>query len=161
MRGGSLQDRRKFIRLAMRAPIKAMVPGKPAEPYEGVLFDIAKSGFSFLSEDEFQRGHRYSFDIAFFGNPMKVEGTVVHVEKKETYSHYGIKFYELPFSQRMKLNKILASQTPSYRVRFSTYSLAGGAVAFLLAKILFGISLGFSLFVFSIVFIILFTFLPF
>ena len=157
-----MQERRSFVRLAWRAAVETMKVGPSHEIIcEGVMKNLSREGFAFLSEDTLQRGLTYHFKIEQYGSPIDCQGTVVHVHKMDSYFFYGIRFKDLPFGQRLGLNKLLSAQSPELRRKFFIYSFIGGALTGLLVKFLFGGTTAVALSVGFIIFFLLYIIAPF
>jgi hypothetical protein len=100
------------------------------------LKNVSPSGFSLISEDKIKVGADYLFKIFLnIEETLEVKGTVLYMKTESIYLLAGVRLLSSGLGQRAQLNRFLASQSATIRMRFFIYAVLTGLTAALIAKI--------------------------
>lgn len=157
-----MDDRRKGVRLTFRTKVRILKNNAQKDFLsQGVIKNLSKRGFAFMSEDPLSRGLLYFFNIDLLGFSIRLVGKVVHMHELETYYVYGVRLDTMPLFDRIRFNQFLVGRDGGIKIRYFVFSLLLGSLMGYIAFALFGWSKALSLLVAFAVAILHFAFPPF
>lgn len=157
-----MAERRRGIRLSYRTKVQISKNNvQKSFLTEGIIKNLSRRGFAFMSEDPLSRGMSYLFKIDLMGIPLQLTGRVAHLHELETYSVYGVRMDSMPLFDRIRFNQFLMARDFGMKLRYLAYSLGLGLAAGVLVSVLFGWPTAGALSTFFLVAIVHFMFPPF
>jgi hypothetical protein len=157
-----VQERRQEERLSWAAKIRIEdISTKRQISADSRLRNIAKHGFSFVTEDHLTRGGLYKFTILLPTSQLEFTARVVHFHIEATYYVCGARIEGLSLMQRSRINHFLSSKSPVLQRRFLMYAVISGVVLGGIVKLALGASIGVAVTVAAAVSIFSFLLLPF